>query len=155
MQFRMNNLDQLSLSEMEELLSSSRKVTWQTEDSAAKYSWIASVLKAQRYGKLGKREKGVVRRFLQKDAAQRHRSSFAHAKGQARYSSPRSPSVLTRRRRLPAPVSPGLSGEGGSSAAPFPLDQGSRSSQHRILDVGGGRRIQGRHRAWRDGCHWS
>ena len=69
MQFRMNNLDQLSLSEMEELLSSSRKVTWQTEDSAAKYSWIASVLKAQRYGKLGKREKGVVRRFLQKVTA--------------------------------------------------------------------------------------
>ena len=69
MQFRMKNLDQLSLSEMEELLSSSRKVTWQTEDSEAKYRWIASVLKAQRYGKLGKREKGVVRRFLQKVTA--------------------------------------------------------------------------------------
>lgn len=69
MQFRMKNLDQLSLSEMEELLSSSRKVTWQTEDSEAKYSWIACVLKAQRYGKLGKREKGVVRRFLQKVTA--------------------------------------------------------------------------------------
>jgi hypothetical protein len=62
----MKDLDQLSLSEMEELLSSSRKVTSQTVDEDAKYEWIASVLKAQRYAKLGKREKGVVRRFLQK-----------------------------------------------------------------------------------------
>jgi transposase InsO family protein len=66
MQFSMKNLDQLSLNEMEELLSSSRKVTWQTEDDEAKYDWIGAVLKAQRYAKLGKREKGVVRRFLQK-----------------------------------------------------------------------------------------
>ena len=51
---------------MEDLLSSSRKVTLQTEDNEAKYTWIASVLKAQRYTKLGKREKGIVRRFLQK-----------------------------------------------------------------------------------------
>jgi len=69
MQFSMKNLDQLSLNEMEELLSSSRKVTWQTEDNEAKYAWIGAVLKAQRYGKLGKREKGVVRRFLQKVTA--------------------------------------------------------------------------------------
>jgi len=66
MQFNMKNLDQLSLSEMEELLSSSRKVIWQTEDNEAKYAWVAAVLKAQRYAKLSKREKGVVRRFPQK-----------------------------------------------------------------------------------------
>ena len=69
MQFSMKNLDQLSLSEMEELLSSSRKVIWQSEDSEAKYVWIAAVLKAQRYAKLSKRGKGVVRRFLQKVTA--------------------------------------------------------------------------------------
>jgi hypothetical protein len=69
MQFSMKNLDQLSLSEMEELLSSSRKVTWETQDNEAKYAWIAAVLRAQRYAKLGKREKGVVRRFLQKVTA--------------------------------------------------------------------------------------
>jgi hypothetical protein len=69
MQFSMKNLDQLSLSEMEELLSSSRKVTWKTENSEAKYTLMASVLKARQYGKLGKREKGVVRRFLQKVTA--------------------------------------------------------------------------------------
>jgi len=66
MQFSMKNLDQLSLNEMEELLSSSRKVTWKTESNEAKYTLMASILKAQRYAKLGKREKGVVRRFLQK-----------------------------------------------------------------------------------------
>jgi hypothetical protein len=66
MQFSMKNLDQLSLSEMETLVSSSRKVTWQTEDNQAKYTWIAETLKAQRYSKLGKRAKGIVRRFLQK-----------------------------------------------------------------------------------------
>jgi hypothetical protein len=69
MQFSMKNLEQLSLSEMEELLSGSRTVTWEPKDNQAKYKWIAAVLKAQRYAKLGKREKGVVRRFLQKVTA--------------------------------------------------------------------------------------
>ena len=36
MQFSMKNLDQLSLSEMKELLSSSRKVTWKAENSEAR-----------------------------------------------------------------------------------------------------------------------
>lgn len=66
MQFSMKNLDQLSLSEMEELLSSSRKVTWKPENNEAKYALMASVLKAQRYAKLDKREKGIVRRFLRR-----------------------------------------------------------------------------------------
>jgi hypothetical protein len=69
MQFSMKNLDQLSLSEMEELLNSSRKVTWKTESNEAKYTLMASVLKAQQYAKLRKPEKGVVRRFLQKVTA--------------------------------------------------------------------------------------
>ena len=66
MQFSMKNLDQLSLSEMKELLSSSRKVTWKAENTEAGYALIAAVLKAQRYSKLGKTGKGIVRRFLQK-----------------------------------------------------------------------------------------
>ena len=64
MQIRMTNLEQLSLGEMEELLSSSRKVTWEAKDVAAKYAIIAAVLKAQSYRKLSKRERGIVRRFL-------------------------------------------------------------------------------------------
>ena len=69
MQFSMQDLDKLTLSEMEELLSGSRKVTWEAVDNEAKYEWIAAVLKAQRYAKLGKRAKGVVRRFLLKVTA--------------------------------------------------------------------------------------
>jgi hypothetical protein len=42
MQFSMKNLDQLSLSEMEDLLSSSRKLTWQIDEVEAKYIWIAA-----------------------------------------------------------------------------------------------------------------
>jgi hypothetical protein len=66
MQFSMKNLDQLSLSEMKELLSSSRKVTWKAESTEAGYALIAAVLKAQAYRQLGKPGKGIVRRFLQK-----------------------------------------------------------------------------------------
>ena len=61
----MKNLDTLSVSEMEQLLSGSRKITFQVEDTTEKYKLIAAVLKAQRYAKLDKRGKGIVRRFLQ------------------------------------------------------------------------------------------
>ena len=64
MQFRMKNLDTLSLSEMEQLLSGSRKITFQIEDTGERYQLIAAVLKAQRYAKLDKQGKGIVRRFL-------------------------------------------------------------------------------------------
>ena len=66
MQISMTNLEQLSLGEMEDLLSGSGEVTWATEDIASKYALIAAVLKAQKYAKLGKRERGIVRRFLAK-----------------------------------------------------------------------------------------
>lgn len=69
MQIRMTNLEQLSLSEMEDLLSGSGKVTWEAKDIASKYAIIAAVLKAQSYRKLGKRERGVVRQFLAKVTA--------------------------------------------------------------------------------------
>jgi hypothetical protein len=41
----MTNLEQLSLREMEELLSSSGKGTWEAKDVAAKYAIIVAVLK--------------------------------------------------------------------------------------------------------------
>lgn len=66
MQFRMENLEQLSLREREEWRSTSRKVTWQPQDNEAKYGLIAAVLKAQHYAKLDKQGKGIVRRYLQK-----------------------------------------------------------------------------------------
>lgn len=69
MQFTMKNLDQLSLEEMQDLLMSNRKVGWETEGNETKYALITAVLKAQRYSKLGRRGKGIVRRFLQKVTA--------------------------------------------------------------------------------------
>ncbi len=65
MQFHVKDLDKLSLSEMEQLLSGSRKVSFQIEDIEQKYELIVAVLKAQAYAKLDKRGKGIVRRFLQ------------------------------------------------------------------------------------------
>lgn len=69
MQISMTNLEQLSLSEMKDLLSGSGKVRWETEDIASKYALIAAALKAQSYRKLGRRERGVVRQFLAKVTA--------------------------------------------------------------------------------------
>ena len=61
----MKNLDQLSLTEMQQLLSGSRKITFQIESTEEKYKLMAAVLKAQRYAKLDKQGRGIVRRFLQ------------------------------------------------------------------------------------------
>jgi transposase InsO family protein len=68
MQISMKDLEKLTLSEMEDLLAGSRKITWTNENTEAKYNFISAVLKQQSYGKLGKRERGVVRQFLTKVA---------------------------------------------------------------------------------------
>ena len=60
---------ELTLSEMEDLLAGSRKITWTNENTEAKYNFISGVLKQQSYSKLGKRERGVVRQFLAKVSA--------------------------------------------------------------------------------------
>jgi hypothetical protein len=69
MQISMKDLEKLSLKEMEDVLASSRKITWTTEDSETKYGFIGAVLKQQSYSRLGKRERGVVKRFLAKVTA--------------------------------------------------------------------------------------
>jgi hypothetical protein len=69
MQISMKDLEKLTLSEMEDLLAGSRKITWTTEESETKYDFITAVLKQQSYSKLGKRERGVVKRFLAKVTA--------------------------------------------------------------------------------------
>jgi transposase InsO family protein len=65
----MEELEKLTLSEMEDLLAGSRKITWTSEDTEAEYDFISAVLKQHSYSKLGKRERGVVRQFLAKVAA--------------------------------------------------------------------------------------
>jgi transposase InsO family protein len=69
MQISMKDLEKLTLKAMEELLAGSRKIIWTTEDSHASYGFIAAVLKQQSYSKLGKRERGIVKRFLAKVTA--------------------------------------------------------------------------------------
>jgi transposase InsO family protein len=69
MQISMKDLEKLSLNEMEDLLAGSRKITWTTEDEETSYGFIAAVLKQQSYSKLGKRERGIVRRFVAKVTA--------------------------------------------------------------------------------------
>lgn len=62
----MQNLERLSLTEMQEFLEGNRRVSWSVERGADVYRLVEAVLKAQGYRRLGKREKGIVRRFLTK-----------------------------------------------------------------------------------------
>lgn len=61
MQIRVTNLEQLSWSEMEYLLSSGAQMTLDAEDVASKYAIIVPLLNAQNNRKLSKRERGIVR----------------------------------------------------------------------------------------------
>jgi len=63
---RMNNLERLTLAEMEEFLTSSRHVKVAVPEKERVYPFIERVLKAQTYRRLSKGQKGTVRRFLAK-----------------------------------------------------------------------------------------
>jgi hypothetical protein len=62
----MENLDRLSVAEMEEFVENNRHVQCTAEGQEAGYGFIERVLKAQPYRRLSKGQKGVVRRFLAK-----------------------------------------------------------------------------------------
>lgn len=66
MTIRMNNLERLTLSEMEEFVASNRHVTWTVLEGESVYLFIERVLKAQQYRRLSKGQKGTVRKFLAK-----------------------------------------------------------------------------------------
>ena len=66
MTIRMENLERLSLAEMQELLASNRHVTWSALERESIYALIERVLKAQQYRRLSKGQKGIVRGFLAK-----------------------------------------------------------------------------------------
>jgi hypothetical protein len=66
MNIRMKNLEQLSLEEMEQFVNSNGKVAFENQDAAVRYSFIEAVLHTHRYSKLGKKARGIVRRFLSK-----------------------------------------------------------------------------------------
>src|ERR1035438_5832549 len=69
MTIRMNNLEQLTLDEMEEFVTSHRHLNWSATGQKSVYGLIEGVLKAQRYGHLNKGQKGVIKGFLAKVTA--------------------------------------------------------------------------------------
>jgi len=64
MQIRMRNLERLTLAEMAEFVASNQGVEWEATGQQEIYSFIESVLKQQRYSRLRKSERGIVRAFL-------------------------------------------------------------------------------------------
>jgi transposase InsO family protein len=64
MNITMQNLERLSLAEMKEFVAGNRKVCLSTQARAETYGFIEGTLQSQRYRKLNKGQKGIVRRFL-------------------------------------------------------------------------------------------
>ncbi len=62
----MENLERLTLAEMEAFLETHESIVWTVAERESVYKLIEQVLKAQEYGKLSKRKKGIVRGFLGK-----------------------------------------------------------------------------------------
>jgi hypothetical protein len=66
MTLRMDNLERLTLAEMEEFLTSNRQIQWSAAERESVYTLIEQVLKVQQYRRLSKGQKGTVKRFLAK-----------------------------------------------------------------------------------------
>ena len=62
----MQDLEKLTLAQMEDFVEGNRGVRFAVGDKDAVYPFLECVLKAQRYGRLNKGQRGVVRRFLAK-----------------------------------------------------------------------------------------
>ena len=62
----MENLERLTLAEMQEFLEGSRRVRFAAQEQEAIYRLVEGVLKAQQYRRLSKGQKGIVRRYLVK-----------------------------------------------------------------------------------------
>ena len=62
----MENLERLTLAEMQEFVANSRHVRCAPIDKDEGYEFMERVLKSQQYRRLSKGQKGVVRRFLMK-----------------------------------------------------------------------------------------
>jgi len=62
----MQNLERLSLAEMKELIEGSRAVRFDAHEQRDVYDLVERVLRAQRYTRLSKGQRGIVRRYLVK-----------------------------------------------------------------------------------------
>ncbi|MGH8534433.1 MAG: integrase, partial [Gammaproteobacteria bacterium] len=66
MTITMQNVERLTLAEMQGFFEGSRTVGFAGQGREAVYGFIQRVLVAQRYRRLSKGQKGIVRRFLAK-----------------------------------------------------------------------------------------
>jgi hypothetical protein len=62
----MQNAESLSQEQIREFLRSSQPIEFGGCGREEKYAWVERVLSAQKYGELGKRERGVVRAYVEK-----------------------------------------------------------------------------------------
>ena len=67
------NAESLSREQILEFLKSSEAIDFAGCGREEKYSWVERVLRAQKYGGLGKRERGVVRAYVRKVTGIRRR----------------------------------------------------------------------------------
>jgi hypothetical protein len=66
MTIRMDNLERLTVAEMEEFVENNQHISYTAVEPKAIYGFMERVLKIQQYRKLSKGQKGTVRRFLAK-----------------------------------------------------------------------------------------
>jgi len=62
----MGNAESLSREQIREFLKSSEPIEFAGCGREEKYAWVERVLRAQNYGELGKRERGIVRAYVRK-----------------------------------------------------------------------------------------
>jgi len=62
----MQNAESLSQEQIQEFLRSSEPIEFSSGGREERYLWVERVLVAQKYGELGKRERGLVRAYLRK-----------------------------------------------------------------------------------------
>ncbi len=62
----MQNAESLSRDQIREFLRSSEPIEFTSGGREERYGWVERVLAAQKYGKLGKRERGLVRAYVRK-----------------------------------------------------------------------------------------
>lgn len=64
MRIRMQRAEDLTLDEMRRFLEGSEKIEFAVDGKAEMYNWIGKLLQARDYERLGKAERGLVKRFL-------------------------------------------------------------------------------------------
>ena len=62
----MQNAESLSREQIQEFLRSSEPIQFSAGGREEGYAWVEQVLRAQKYGELNKRERGLVRKYLHK-----------------------------------------------------------------------------------------